>query len=997
MSTRLSMSLMAVVVLVMAAQVLAMDLSRGILLDIPEEAATRQFGKMPPTALSPEELEAIASFRFLADTLKILIVPVEWNNRPHTWPVATLDSMMFSRDVYPGGSMADYFHEVSYGKAVVVGDVLDWYNAGTYYSYFDFEAILPDIDALVDFSQYDGNNDGDVDAVIFLRAGTGEEDSQNPNDIWSYAMVYGVNGGPGPYDGKYISHWNTSPELFPLRYEFAPDIFTGEDTLNHIRVFCHETSHNFGLPDLYDYDAKLNETTFYTPADSNDHPMVDWCLMGYYGYGYLSLGCTVPTHLCGWNKTQIGWVEPIELSGEYENLVIYNIETRADSSLYKITINPAEGEYFLLEYRNPQSSGLFDKLDSDFSVKFTSDLAYGNDTLDRGLMITHVHDSLGAFYWRINYGWPDYPHYTVAIVDAGYNPAMDQYANPEGHVTDSAQWWYPWETRKGAMFSDDVAGQNEFGPTTYPSSDGYFGPSGVVVRVDSIVDDKLYAYVSVPLIDTDNDGVSDALDNCPGVYNPGQENNDADAFGDACDNCPNATNPDQADLDGDGIGYACDDCVDLDGDGFGNPGFGNTCPDDNCPDVYNPLQEDSNHDGIGDACNYRLPMWDTISTPCLRLAVGNNGDFGHNVGGANMDFSWSGDCNPSASIYIYDGSPVLIYDDGTGNHCYYSMYYNMPSIRSPFVLVFDGNLPVPTQTTADYDIYESGTFVTPDSFIAMEKTWWAPKNPDSCEFIIQRLRLYSYDGQDHAGMAICEAVDWDIPSDGGPTNYGGYDAAERLLYIQGMEFDGVGCQPNDHRYGGMATIGYQAGDSPSLDTSFAPYSAYVFDNETYLFPYTVLEPAVLDGLIQYPGFGVTNSPADMNMIMTYFYDHTVTAADTLNIYTILTSVMNDPAAVGGEKASEQMAANIHKARQWTNDHIVSFGVAYLCGDASGDATIDIGDPVYLINYIFKSGPAPDPECVGDANGDDTNDIGDAVYLINYIFKSGPAPVIPCCP
>jgi len=770
-----------------------------------------------------------------------------------------------------------------------------------------------------------------------------------------------------------------------------PSIFTGEDTLNHIRVFCHETTHNFGLPDLYDYDAKLDETTYYTPLDDNDHPMVDWCLMGYYGYGYLSLGCVVPTHLCGWSKSQIGWVEPIELGGTYENLVIYDIETHSDSSLYKITINPAEGEYFLLEYRNPRSSGMFDKLDSDFSVKFWPDLTYGNDTLDQGLMITHVHDSLGAYYWRINYGLPDYPHYTVAIVDAGYNPAMDQFSNPEGHVTDSAQWWYPWETRKGALFSDDVAGQNEFGPTTYPSSDGYFGPSGVVVRVDSIVGDKLYAYVSMPLLDDDGDGVHDLTDNCVGVYNPGQENSDTDAFGDACDNCPYTDNPDQQDVDGDGIGLACDDCVDTDGDGYGNPGYGNTCPDDICPDVYNPLQEDSNGDGIGDSCNYRSPEWDTVSTSCLRLAVGSDGSFGHHVGGANMDFSWSTDCNPMANMYLYDGSPVLLYYDGPTPISYFSMYD-----KASFVLTTEGNWPVPTQTMADYDIYESGTIMTPDSFIAVEKTWWAPKNADSCGFILQRMRVYSYDGQIHTGVSICEGVDWDIPSDAGIINYGGYDPSERLLYIQGMEYDGIGCQPNDHRYGGMATIGFSTGGASSLDTTFNPYSAYVIDNPTYLLPYNGWDAATTLGLIQNSGYAVYNSPDDMSMIMTFFYNHTVTPTDTLNIFTVLTSAQNDPSIMGADKAANELIANIRKAKQWTNDHVISMGLPVLCGDANSDATLNVADAVYLISYIFKNGPAPDPLCIGDANDDGTDNIADAVYLINYIFKGGPEPEPTCC-
>ncbi len=74
-------------------------------------------------------------------------------------------------------------------------------------------------------------------------------------------------------------------------------------------------------------------------------------------------------------------------------------------------------------------------------------------------------------------------------------------------------------------------------------------------------------------------------------------------------------------------------------------------------------------------------------------------------------------------------------------------------------------------------------------------------------------------------------------------------------------------------------------------------------------------------------------------------------------------------------------------------NIVLQPAAYTLGDANFDGTIDIGDPVYLVNYIFKGGPAPQPYASGDANGDGPIDIGDAVYLINYIFHSGPPPKI----
>ncbi len=64
---------------------------------------------------------------------------------------------------------------------------------------------------------------------------------------------------------------------------------------------------------------------------------------------------------------------------------------------------------------------------------------------------------------------------------------------------------------------------------------------------------------------------------------------------------------------------------------------------------------------------------------------------------------------------------------------------------------------------------------------------------------------------------------------------------------------------------------------------------------------------------------------------------------------------------------------------------------YLCGDADGDLAVNISDAVYLINYIFKSGPPPVPLEAGDANLDGDVNIADAVYIINYIFKSGPEP------
>jgi hypothetical protein len=70
------------------------------------------------------------------------------------------------------------------------------------------------------------------------------------------------------------------------------------------------------------------------------------------------------------------------------------------------------------------------------------------------------------------------------------------------------------------------------------------------------------------IADDDADGIPDGIDNCPGDFNPLQEDADSDGPGDVCDNCPAVANPGQEDLDSDGLGDPCD--PDRDGDGWEN-------------------------------------------------------------------------------------------------------------------------------------------------------------------------------------------------------------------------------------------------------------------------------------------------------------------------------------------------------------------------------------------------------------------------------------------
>jgi len=66
---------------------------------------------------------------------------------------------------------------------------------------------------------------------------------------------------------------------------------------------------------------------------------------------------------------------------------------------------------------------------------------------------------------------------------------------------------------------------------------------------------------------------------------------------------------------------------------------------------------------------------------------------------------------------------------------------------------------------------------------------------------------------------------------------------------------------------------------------------------------------------------------------------------------------------------------------------------YLQGDANYDGKFNVSDAVYIINYVFVEGAAPQPVLeAGDANDDGEVNVTDAVFLINFAFIPGsPAP------
>ena len=106
-------------------------------------------------------------------------------------------------------------------------------------------------DADIDFSAYDNNGDGEVDNVFVFYAGPNESEGAGDNYIWPH-MWY-VQSGAGitfRMDGVLVDNYACTSELM------LDDNYTTFTTLASIGTFCHEYTHTFGIPDLYDVDGE---------------------------------------------------------------------------------------------------------------------------------------------------------------------------------------------------------------------------------------------------------------------------------------------------------------------------------------------------------------------------------------------------------------------------------------------------------------------------------------------------------------------------------------------------------------------------------------------------------------------------------------------------------------------------------------------------------------------------------------------------------------------
>jgi len=113
-------------------------------------------------------------------------------------------------------------------------------------------------------------------------------------------------------------------------------------------------------------------------------------------------------------------------------------------------------------------------------------------------------------------------------------------------------------------------------------------------------------------------------------------------------------------------------------------------------------------------------------------------------------------------------------------------------------------------------------------------------------------------------------------------------------------------------------------------------------------------------------------------------------------YDSLTRVaISDPDSVFqvGEIVTVELTTDMQSSQgvPLASNYAWSFPIMVNAGDCNADGVIDVGDVVYLVNYLYKGDSPPDPLEAGDTNCDQIVNVGDIIYLVNFLFKGGPPP------
>jgi len=295
-------------------------------------------GSLSPT---PNLVESFAGGSFapqvipVLGTIRVLVLAVSFQDVSPSLSISALKQEWF-------GTVPAYYHEASFGKLTIEGDIYGWYKLSHPESYYgrDCHAIndadcsginqswkiandtIPLVEKDVNFSNYD--------YYVFLHAGTGQETSFKNNDIWSVT---------------YFDQSLKTPTTTLTRFNIVPELEAQPNVPNG--VWCVEFAHNLGVPDLYDT----------TKGPNNGKPILGpWELMDKGSWNGDPPG-SLPAHTTAWAKIRLGWISGPMLMTAHSGRTTTMVDPTevASDQVHAIKIpigeNQSSSQYYLVEVR----------------------------------------------------------------------------------------------------------------------------------------------------------------------------------------------------------------------------------------------------------------------------------------------------------------------------------------------------------------------------------------------------------------------------------------------------------------------------------------------------------------------------------------------------------------------------------------------------------------------------------------------------------------------
>ena len=315
-------------------------------------------------------------------TYDVLVIPVEIKDHPFEDDYLSNLNLVFNGNSVETGweSVSSFYMKSSFGALNLTFDIAPKYTTSqnkAYYEGFNDEGdqyaiveALNGLNAQIDYSQYDSNNDGTIDSVIFIYSAQYDYDI-NPWWAWVYSAQYGQASSLSKLDGKDFDYY------FWAGYHFLEDNLPGlSELVVNAETYIHELGHLMGMPDLYPY----SDTLQFGPVGGFD--MMDF-----------NAGDHGP-----FNKLVFGWLQPlVATTGTHQVtldaystdndglnntlLIPYNVNDLSDGNAFD--------EYLLIMFYTP--NGLYNgHLNGDYVLD------------NAGIVIYHIDARMNTnnSYWR---------------------------------------------------------------------------------------------------------------------------------------------------------------------------------------------------------------------------------------------------------------------------------------------------------------------------------------------------------------------------------------------------------------------------------------------------------------------------------------------------------------------------------------------------------------------------------------------------------------------